>query len=239
MSSNEFLEIRYDAFMYNDSVEELKDIEYFKEKVNKNYNNIVKANPVGRGGGAYEFIIRFICDLHLQHYIEIIIGYLGVKVINKSTDKVLDKYVFVPLQTYYQELKNNNPVLDCYSFQIELKDVKIFIYKTSDNSIFPNLNKILLQISEQIKNIEKIKGHKTTAIHIPAVLDVLDGYKVYRVPLGELETTNLSDKDYFSFWGVEYCSSQLRAVYDLNSKSILSDYRFYSEKEFQAHRRLD
>ena len=239
MSSNDFLEIRYDAFIYNDGVEKLENIDYFREKINENYNNIVKANPVGRGGGTYEFIIRFICNLSLQHYVEIIAGYLGVKLINKSTDKLLEKYVFAPLQTCYQNLKNNNPCLDCYSFQIELKDVNIFIYKTSDNSIIPNLNKILQQISEHIKNIEKIKGYKITQIHIPAVLDVLEGYKVYRVPLGEEETTNLSDKDYFSFWGVEYCSTQLKAVYDLNSKSILSDYRFYSEEEFQAHRRLD
>lgn len=238
MSSNDFLEIRYDAFIYNDGVEELEDIEYFKEEINKNYNNIVKANPVGRGSGAYEFIIHFIGDLPLQDYIKILFGYLGVKVINKSTDKLLERYVFVPLQTSYQKLKRNNPVLDCYKFQIELKDVNIFIYKTSKNSIFSNFNKILQQISEHIKNIEKIEEYKITAIHIPAVLDVFNGYKVYRAPLGEEETTNLSDKDYFSFWGVEYCSSQLSAVYDLNSKSILSDYRFYTEEEFQAHRRL-
>ncbi len=69
MSSNDFLEIRYDAFIYNDGVEELENIDYFREKINENYNNIVKANPVGRGGGTYEFIIRFICNLSLQHYV--------------------------------------------------------------------------------------------------------------------------------------------------------------------------
>jgi len=238
MSSNDFLEIRYCAFIYNDGVEELEDIEYFNEEINKNYNNIVKAIPVGRGSGAYEFIIHFICNLPWQDYINIILAYLGVKVINKSTDKLLEKYVFVPLQNSYQKLKENNPILDGYSFQIELKNVNIFIYKTSGNSIFYHLNKILEKIAEHIKNLEKIEEYKITAIHIPAVLDVLNCYKVYRAPLGEEETINLSDKDYFSFWGVQYCSSQLSAVYDLNSKSILSDYRFYTEEQFQAHRRL-
>lgn len=121
MNSNDFLEIRYDAFIDNDGVEELEGIEDFKKKINENYNNIVKATPVGRGGGAYEFVIHFICDLPLQDYIKILIGYLGVKVINKSTDKLLGKYVFVPLQAYYQKLKKNHSILDCYSFQIELK----------------------------------------------------------------------------------------------------------------------
>ncbi|MGB5961300.1 MAG: hypothetical protein WBG73_11620 [Coleofasciculaceae cyanobacterium] len=239
MSSNDFLEIRYDAFIYNDGVEELEGIDDFKKGINENYNNIVKATPVGRGGGAYEFVIHFICDLPLQDYIKIIIGYLGVKIVNKSTDKLLEKYLFVPLQSNYQKLKKNNSSLDCYSFQMEFKDVNIFIYKTSDNSIFSNLNKILQQISKHIKNIEKIEEHKTTSIHIPAILDIVNGHKVYRAPLGEEETKNLSVKDYFSFWGIEYCANQLSVVYDLNSKSILSDYRFYTEKNFQAHCKLD
>jgi hypothetical protein len=234
MSSNEFLEIRYDAFPCNDSVEDLKDIESFKEEINKNYNNIVKANSVGRGGGAYEFVIHFICNLRLSDYLNnFVLVYLANKVIDKATDKSLEKYLFTPLQNAYQKLKEVNPILDCYSFRIELEDINIFIHKTSDNSILPNLEKIIKEIPNHLKNIEIIESFKTTEIHIPAILDTVDGQKLYRAPLGIEETiTTLSHKDYFKFWGVKYCSNQLSTVYNLSSKSILSDYSFYTEEEF-------
>jgi hypothetical protein len=207
MNSNDFLEIRYDAFAYNDGVEDFKDIESFKEEINKNYNNIVKANPIGRGGGAYEFVINFICNLHLQDYLDkILLVYLGGKVLDKSVEKLLEKYLFIPLQDTYQKLKKGNPILDCYSLQIELQDANIYIYKTYKDSVFSNLDKILQEISKHLKNLEEIKKKKITEIYIPAVLDRVDGQKLYRSPLGDQETINLSEKDYFSFWGVKLAS---------------------------------
>lgn len=44
MRSNKCLEIRYDAFINNDSIEDFQDIKFFKKEINKNYNNFVKAN---------------------------------------------------------------------------------------------------------------------------------------------------------------------------------------------------
>lgn len=236
MSVNEFLEIRYDAFPYNEDVEDFNNIECFKEELNKNYNNIVKANPVGRGGEAYELIIHFTCNLDFLYYLtHIVIIYLGGKIIDKVVDKSLEKYLFIPLKNAYQKLKYENPILDCFSFQIEFKDINIFIYKTSENSVFSSIDEILKKVANHFKNIETIENFKTTEIHVPVVPDIVDGQKIYRVPLGSEETiTTLSDKDYFNFWGVKYCHNQLSTIYDLNKKSILSNYNFYTEQEFQV-----
>ncbi|MEO1005517.1 MAG: hypothetical protein AAFW67_06620, partial [Cyanobacteria bacterium J06638_38] len=69
MNSNDFLQIKYDAFIHNDGVEDFQDIEVFKEEIKKNYHGSVKANGVGRGGGAYELVIHFISDLSWSDYL--------------------------------------------------------------------------------------------------------------------------------------------------------------------------
>lgn len=212
MDANNFLQIKYNAFFSNDTIEDFNDMEIFKEELNHYYSNHVKANVVGRGGGAYEFNIHFICDLFLQEYIKIIAGYLLIRTVNKVTDKIIEKYLFSPLKRIYQKLKGKNPILDCYSFQIEFKDVSVFIYKTSQDSIFSNLDKILQRISENIKNLEKVEGYKVTEIYIPAVLDVLNNQKLYRAPLGIQETNHLTSEDYFNIWGIKYLHGQLSTV---------------------------
>lgn len=234
---NDFLEIRYDAFPWDDVVEDFQNIELFKIEIDQNYNNIIKANPVGRGGGAYEFVIHFISNISLEEYLKIIIIYLSGKTIEKIVDKpleiVVNKYIFIPLKNAYAKLKQNNPILDCVQFCIEFNDINIFIYKTSNDSVFNCLQKIIEEISIHIQNIKKIEGYKATEIHIPVVLDKINNLDIYRVPLGISETLEeLDEEDYFQFWGIKYCYNQLNIIYDIKNKVYINKNCFYTEQEF-------
>ena len=60
------LKITYDAFQCNKGVEDFNSIEQFKSEIDKSYSSLVKANPVGRGGGAYQLIVAFFANLTVK-----------------------------------------------------------------------------------------------------------------------------------------------------------------------------
>jgi hypothetical protein len=258
MNSNDFLQIKYEAFFSNDEIEDFQDLELFERGINENYNSFVKAMGVGRGGGVYQLVFHFISNLDLSSYLQIVAGYLAIKIIDKAVDKSLDKaidkikentgkseeikdiekYLFIPLQNEYKKLKKSNPMLDYYSFQIELKDINIFIYKTCEDSLISNLNEKIAQINRQWQNIKMIYSDeqphfKVTEIHIPAIPDILGDRKIYRTPMGDEETKQLDQKDYFECWGINYFHNQLSGVYDVKNKTIIRNYDFYTKEHFE------
>ncbi|MGL4758533.1 MAG: hypothetical protein ACRCXZ_04305 [Patescibacteria group bacterium] len=238
MNSNDFLQIKYDAFIHNDGVEDFQDVEVFKEEIKKNYHSFVKANGVGRGG-AYELVMHFISDLSWSDYLKFVSLYVTTKFVDQVTDLLIQKYLLIPIQDAYKKLKKKNPILDCHSFQLEFKDISIFIYKTSENSLIPNLMKIIEAIDNHSNNIKAIEfndgvSFKPTEIHIPVVLDRVEGEKVYRIPMGIEETTNLDDKDYFKYWGIKYFHNQLNIIYDVENKLAIKESSFYTEEEFKS-----
>ena len=239
MNSNDFLQIKYDAFIHNDGVDDFQNVEVFKEEIKKNYNSLVKANGVGKGGGAYELVIHFISDLSWSDYLKIVGIYLTTKTIDQITNLLIQKYLLIPIQDAYKKLKKQNPILDCHSFQLEFQDISVFVYKTSDNSLIPNFMKIIEAINNHSDNIKTIEfddemSSKPTEIHIPAVLDRVEGERVYRTPMGIEETTNLDEKDYFKYWGIKYFHNQLNIIYDVKNKLAIRESSFYTEEEFKS-----
>lgn len=242
MKSNSFIEIKYDAFIDNDGVEDFQEIESFKSEIKDSYTASVKANGVGRGGGVYELAVHFISDLDLATYLKLAGLYLGKVAIDKTVDKIADetieKMLFVPFRNAYKKLKQKNEILDCYSFQIELEDISVFVYKTYDNSLMFNLDKIIEELGNQLEYIKTVErdqdtSFKTTEIHIPAVSDNFEGENLFRTPTDIMVIEkSLTNKDYFKYWGIKYFHNQLSTVYDIRNKSFIQDNNFYTEQDF-------
>ena len=197
MGDNTFLEIRYDAFQYNEGVEDFRNIDEFKAEVKSNYNSVIKPTPTGRGGGAYEFLINFICDLHLQDYLKIVALYFGAKIISNLSDKSIEHYLFIPLIKAYNKLKKANKILDCYKMKLEFEDATVYIYKTNDNSIFSNFKTIITELEKSYSELVKDKELRPTEIHIPAIKDNLRGKLVFRPPFEMEEYENWSKEFLF------------------------------------------
>jgi hypothetical protein len=235
MNSSDFIKIEYYAFPENkNTLEDFHDIEVFKAEVEENYNSFIRGQGTGRGGGAYEFIIHFISNLHWSDILLYIAADLGKEAATKTKKVLIDKYMFKPLQKAYGKLKNKNENLDCYSFQIELIDIKIFIYRTSHDSLMLNLEKILKTIENHSEQIKGMVSSNVSEIHIPVVIDSLEGQKIFRVPLGDMERIDLNEINLFEYWGIKHNYNQSLKVYNLNSK-VIEDMPFpdfYLEDEF-------
>jgi hypothetical protein len=235
MNPNDFVKIEYYAFPENkNTLEDFQDIEIFKAEVEESYNSFIRGQGIGRGGGAYELMIHFISNIHWSDLLLYIAADLGKKAITKSENLLLDKYLFKPIQKAYKKLKNKNEILDCYSFQVELQDIRIFIYRTSHNSLMPNLEKILKTIENHAEQIRGAVDSNVSEIHIPVVIDLLEGRKIFRVPLGDMESLDLNEDNLFEYWGIKHHYNQSLKVYSLNSENIEDNQfpDFYLEEEF-------
>ncbi len=236
MNSNDFLQIKYDAFPDDSGgLEDFRGIEEFKQEIEENYNCFIKGQGTGRGGSAYELIIHFISNLHWADLSTLIAIDFAKKVVTKAESSLLERLLFKPVQNAYHKLKDKNDILDCFSFQIELQDIKVFMYRTSENSLILNLEKILKAITTHQTQLIQTDSCKIDEIHIPVVLDILNGSKILRTPLGMTETKSIDKSDYFRYWGITYNHNQQRTIYDLKNRCFLSDMafpQFYLEHEF-------
>jgi hypothetical protein len=233
------IKITYDAFQYNKGVEDLSDIEIFKEDLAKSYSSsIVKARPAGRGGGAYQFIVESFINLHAKDYLEIIGGYLGKKIIDKAIgEPLLNRYVFAPFKSAYEKLKSQNAILGCYLFTIELLDTKIFIYSIYPDSTIEYKDEILFELDRQFNNLI-IEGEFPSEIHIPVFNEILNEKIIYRPPLGMAETLSTADShNYLKLWGLKYQYSFRSIVYDVVNQTMLNDSPFMNEDEFFQYKR--
>jgi hypothetical protein len=224
LNLNDFLQIRYYAFGYKGGVEDFAEIDSFKESIDESYKNFVRVKPIGRGGGAYELAIHYITNLQWQDYLA---GFVFKKVVLEPVYERL-----LELINAYSKLKDRNPILDCYSLHVEFQDFDIYIYKTSENSLLPNLNKIMSEVHNHRDKIQEIMMSKVTEVHIPVIEDVSRGQELYRTPIGEAENMKLAENDLFGFWGIKYNGSQMSAIYELSNKDFIENREFYTDEEF-------
>ena len=233
------LRISYDAFQWNKGVEDFNSIGKFKADIDKSYTSLVKFNPTGRGGAAYQFIIDFFANLTAKDYLTAVGGYLGGKVVDKIVDPLLESYVFNPFKEAYKNLKAENSILDCYSFTIELLDSKIIMYSISPDSIIENKDEILLALDENFNNLI-VDDEFPSEIHIPVYEEQMGQKLIYRPPLGMSETINTADKsNFFKLWGLKYQYSFKSNVYDVVNRQTLSDTVFMTENEFNYYKRAN
>jgi hypothetical protein len=232
------LKITYDAFQNNFGVEDFRNIEDFKRKISKEYSSFVKPNPVGRGGPAYQFIIDFFIDKTLEDYLKYIGEYIVGKAVDKVTDPIIDRYLFHPLKKAYDDLRAKNPLLDCYSFNIEFLNTKLFIYSVSENSIMENKDKILKCLDTHFKKLVSTEGEFPTEIHIPVYDEIIDGKLIYRPPLGVEQTIDTAkDNKLLKLWGLKYFFTYRSVVYDVVNERIIEDVEFMTEREFYHYKR--
>ena len=233
------IKVTYGAFQYNKGVEDFGDIETFKEDLAKSYSSsIVKAIPVGRGGGAYQFIVDTFINLHAKDYLEIIGGYIGSKVFDKAIgEPLLKAYIFTPFKSAYRRLKSQNTLLDCYLFTIELLDTKVFIYSIHPDSIIEDQDGILFELDKQFNNLI-IDEEFPSEIHIPVYSEIVNEKVIYRPPLGMAETLGTADnQNYLKLWGLKYQYSFRSIVYDVVNQTMLNESTFMNEDEFFRYKR--
>ena len=231
------LKITYDAFQCNKGVEDFNSIEQFKSEIDKSYSSLVKANPVGRGGGAYQLIVDFFANLTAKDYFLSVGGYLAGKVVDKIVDPILDRYIFNPLKNAYKNLKAKNPILDCYSVTIELIDTKIFLYSISPDSIIENKDRILLTLYKNFENLIR-ENEFPSEIHIPVYEDQIGERLIYRPPLGINETIDTANNgNFLKLWGLKYQYSYGSFVYDVAHEQIVVDTNFMTEDEINHYKK--
>jgi hypothetical protein len=223
--------ITYWAYIEPVGVEDLHDIDEFKEEISLAYPGLVKALPSDRGGAAYQFMIEFICNAPLEEYLKIIGAYVAGKAVDKVAEPYLNKYLFDPLKKAYKKLKEKNKEwLDTYTFTFELSDTKIIIYKAGDADVMEQVNTIYEEIGKRYKELSW-EGEFPYEIHIPALEDQREGKTFYRPPLGEDEHLQISGFDYTKGkWGLIILRRGLYCIYDLDTHSIDNEKKFLTEE---------
>jgi hypothetical protein len=231
------LKIEYDAFPLTNGVEDFDKIDVFKSELSSDYEVFIKPRPVGRGGGAYQFIVDLLIDLTLEDYLKIVGGYLGGKILDKIIDPKIEKYLFRPFKSAYEKLKQLNPILDCYRLRIEFVDTQINVYGIYENSIIEINEMILGALKQHYDNLKTGLGRLPDEIHIPLLIDAKEDEHIYRTPLGFDEyLTGLDKMNYLKLWGTMDFNG-IKTIYDLENKVVIPG-EFMTESEFYKHLRL-
>jgi len=196
--------IKYGAFNGSDGIEDLNEIQEFKDAMSASYITLVKPLIQGRGGGAYQLVIDWLSEHSLKDYLEIIGGFLAGKVIDRISDPIVDKYLFNPFKKAYRKLREKNPdQVGISSFHMDFADTAVLIYSFNPDSIFDNFDFILSKLFSLRQLLEK-DPQLPWAISIPVIED--EPGVSYRLPEEKDELTFHQTKRnfYTRYWELTY-----------------------------------
>ncbi len=221
--------VKYDALFSNFEIEDIIDIDTFKQNTKQDYLTIIKPNPIGREGDVYSFFIQLISNLTFQDYL----NFLAIYFAGKTLDKLINALFLKPFQIAYKKLKEKNNIIDIHKIQITLQDIDLYIYCIHENSIYENIELIYKKLHDVSHYLYNEHGVLPKEVHIPVLFEEENEEKIFRVPLGDEEfITNITKDTYFKLWGIVDRFSESSYVFDIANKSILHDYNFYTEKYY-------
>jgi len=104
-------------------------------------------------------------------------------------------------------------------FSLFFKDTSIIVNKIYDESIPEQLGNIFVKLNEHSINFTKGLTEIPSEIYMPVFEDTMTESE--HMLLMDIQSDNNYQQDYFSFWGLYYCSEDDAVVYDLNQQSII------------------
>jgi hypothetical protein len=228
--NNIAIQIEYNAFQNNFELEDFKDVNLFKEELSEDYIANIKGIPVGRGGGAYELIVKLILDIDLQTFLGVIAGGLAYDLVKMGTKK----YFLKPLLEAYKRFKerNDDSLIIC-ELRFLFQDTVVIVKSLENLDLYPALPKVFDKLTEKYKYLVTLNNEKPAEISIPVIFDKDLKNKKYREPFTQEEDFdgNYKLEDYYKYWGTRYVFSYKQIVFDVMNEKYL-DEEYYTEEEF-------
>lgn len=231
------IQIKYDAFPANFELEDFQGIEEFRDELSKEYIANVKGTPVGRGGLAYELLINTILNISLEDFINMILGGLAYDVVKHGAKSFALKPFFKALEKLNKQNHNGIAIRELH---LIFEDSEIIIKSIDERGIYhivPRVFENIVKVYSEMKNSQT--GRYPSKIHIPVIYDAkqtAEGEKVgYRQPIIMDEyLTDLSDENYFQYWGLFYEYIDQPIVYDVINKTLTKN-SYWEDHLFETY----
>jgi len=213
--------------------QDLDGIDDFRKELAADYVSVVKGRPAGAGGLTHLYV-ELISTLSLSHIAQLLLDGIAFDLIKHGTEA----FVLRPFLAAYKRLQERNKehrFIDIAELQIQFQDSLLIIHEISSDSIYSNLEAILLALARNYENLALKTGELPFTIHIPVFEDPEeDRPSRFRV-IGNIDETIRSDsqQDYFHFWGLEYLYDRVKRVYDARTQ-LLIDSDFNTLKQHWA-----
>ena len=220
--NNSAFKIKYGAVSGGPGLEDLEEINQFKESLSASYTTLVKPVLQERGGEAYQFIVDWFSNHSFKDYFEIIGGYLAGKTLDKITDPLIDSYLFNPFKKAYKKLMDKNKGrLGISSFSLDFSDTQVSISSFSPESIFENLDFILVNLYA-LCQLLKQNDRLPLIIHIPIVKEIISDEVIYRYPVEKdvLLFHRTKRNLYTELWGLFYHLPEKYIIFDLQKQTL-------------------
>jgi hypothetical protein len=210
-----------------DSLEfkDLEGIDDFRKALADDYVSVVKGRPAGAGGLTHLYV-ELISSLSLSHVAQLLLDGIAFDLIKHGTEA----FVLRPFLAAYKRLQERNKErrsIDIAELQVQFQDSLLIIHEISSDSIFPNLEKILLTLAQQYDRLALKSGEYPFTIHIPVFEDTEEDRPCRFRVIGDIDETIRSKgpQDYFHFWGLEYLYDHVKRVYDVGTQLLIdSDF---------------
>ena len=209
------------------NISEFKGLTEFKNDLDEDYYAFIQKKTDGYGAGFYELAVEILSDLNLQQFIEFIGTGIAYDVLKSGTENIILK----PFLKAYKKLKRKNRSIDIQELKFSFKDSTISIYKIYENSIFGELENILLGLSINYTNLYLKSGEKPFELNIPIFKNPNESNGIkYRCLLSVDETIqNINKEDYFIYWGAYYQFKGWFHVFDYKKQELTNEF-YYTEE---------
>ncbi|UBZ13497.1 hypothetical protein LDL77_16630 [Flagellimonas marinaquae] len=209
------------------TISELHGISEFKEELDKSYKTFVHQKTDGFGSGFYELAIELLSDISLKEFIEFVVGGVAYDLIKSGSRRLILK----PFYAAYSKLKEKNSNVDISRLDFSFNDSTISIYKIFKNSIFEELENILLGLQINYNNLYLQGVEKPYQIDIPIFKNPNGTHNIdYRCKLSFDETIKeIGKEDYYKFWGSFYQFKGRFYVYDYKNQ-VLTTNEYFTEE---------
>lgn len=209
------------------NISEFDGITEFKNDLDEGYYTFIHQKTDGYGAGLYELAIEILSDLSLKQFIDFIGTGIAYDIFKSGTNN----FVLRPFIKAYNKLKKKNKNIDIQELKFSFKDTTIIIHKIYENSIFDELENILLGLSINYPYLYLKSGEKPYEINIPVFKNPNknNGIK-YRCLLSIDETIrNIDKEDYFKYWGAYFQFKGWSHVFDYKKQKLTNDF-YYTEE---------
>jgi hypothetical protein len=225
------------------SSRDLDGADEFRKELAESYVSVVHARPRGLGG-LHDIAIEIVSSISLVHVVKLLLDGTAYDLLKSGTEA----FVLRPFLIAHRKLRDRNKSnrVDIGELRIIFQDSMLIIMKISNDSIFSNIERILLSIATHYDSLCLTSGEPPFEIYVPVFEDLAnDRLCRFRVLLDVDETiTDVSSTDYLKFWGLwyDYSGQPKYRVYDIERRLLL-DTEFYTLdrywKAWEARRRGD
>ena len=210
---------------------DLDGIDEFRSDLSAEYLSFVRGRPAG-AGGLTRLFVDLTSSVSLSHLVQLLLDGIAYDLIKSGSES----FVLRPFLAAYKKLRDRNRergAIDIAELRIQFQDSLLVIHEISDDSIVPQLERILLTLGTNYESLVLSSGESPFAIHIPVFEDTdRDRVTRFRV-IGDIDETIRSQgpEDYYRYWGLEYDYG--RRVYDVERRLLL-DEMFVTQDEYWA-----